>query len=357
MNIINYIKKIVKTEDGNVILWTMMFMALFFLIISTVATITISEIRQSTSINSSTEAYFLAEAGAERAKNYAYGDEDGGKETSGLIRGYIGGSTNFYDFKVVRASAGLSVPNYDGNRSCSNVSGATDKYCYYSQSTIGKIRRKIDGERKEIPLSQGKTIDLHSTTGFSPTYGITGLLNMTPDSGTSPKTFTYGVTIEKITSASGNTSITGIVDTGGVANKKAIRIYRGQSSIALGIGYINSTGGGSYTNYSAASNISQTIPTSVNDIRATLTYRKGAPDQKQNIITLRLVDVDTERCLGVITMSNITEMQTLGDISPYYAFFSGGNVTINNTMGKIRADRNASSSEYYYYKNLFLGVE
>lgn len=344
--------KIIKNERGTVLLWTMMFMALFFLTVSSVAVTTILEIRQSTKIDSSTAAYLLAEAGAERAKNYA----DSGNVTI-PISGRIGGSTNTYQFQVTKALAGQTTAYDDPIRYCVNTSVSSTKYCYYSQGTVGNsIRRKIDGSRSDIPLSQGKTIDLYSTAGFSPTYGITGLLNMTP-SGTSPTTFTYNVTIEKITSASGNTSNTGIVDTGGDTNKKVIRIFRETNKIWLGLGYINSTGGGGYTGYSASSNISQTISTSINDIRATLVYRKGASDLKQNTVTLKLVDVSTEQCLGVLTLNNITEMETLGNISPYYAFFDGSNLTINNTTGKIRADRNVLSSDYYYYKNLFLRVE
>lgn len=358
--IINRAKKeIMKNKQGSVLLWTTMFVSLFFIIASTTTVLTISEIRQSAKIDSSTEAYLLAEAGAERANNYA----SAGMGTGGTKTGTIGGSTNTYTFQVVKAPA-----FYDNAKTCDALDTNNDgsintddaNYCYYSQAIVGSIRRKIDGKKKDINLDQGKTIDLNNTsTVFNPTYGAAGLINLTPVSvPPSPETFTYSVNIEKITSLSGDTSVTGLADIGGLStNKKAIRIFRERDKIWLGVGYLNSTSG-VYAGLSATSNVSKSISTSVNDIRAILIYKKGSPDPRQNTITLRLIDVDTQSCLGFLVMSNSDDIEILGDMSPFYAFFSGSNVTIDRSMStaKVRADRNVSSSAYYY-KHLFFRVE
>lgn len=341
----------IQNERGSALLWTMMFVVIFFLIASTTTVITIIEARQSSKIDSSAEAYILAESGAERARKYA----EAGEETGGVKTGSIGGgSSSQYAFEVVKATTAAPATYDNGLKNC--VAETTDKYCYFSQATVGNIRRKIDGKRVDISLNQGKTIDLYDTaTTFNPVFGPSKLINMTPTTIPSPQTsFSYNVTIEKVTGSGGTTGRTGIIDMGGSStNKKNINIFRTPTQVYLSLGYIDSTNG-SYTSISGSSYLYKNISTSVNDIRANLTYKKGTNPS----VILRLFDVENNTCLGVLVMSDTNDTRTLGDISPYYSFFYGGNPTIIYSSGKIRTDRVTTPPEtYYYYKNLFLRVE
>ncbi|RJO62023.1 hypothetical protein C4544_00785 [candidate division WS5 bacterium] len=347
---INWLKNRLKNEEGSALLWTMMFVMIFFLIASTTTVISIIEARQSSKIDSSSEAYILAEAGAERARKYA----EAGEETGGEKTGIIGAEGNReYIFEVVKASPGATT-KYDKNlKDC--TAGATNKYCYFSQATVGNIRRKIDGERSDISLNQGKTIDLYDTaTTFNPVFGPSKLINMTPTNlPSSQNSFSYNVTIEKVTGSGGTTSRTGIIDMGGSStNKKNINIFRTPTQVYLSLGYIDSTSG-SYTNISGSSYLYKNIATSVNDIRANLTYKKGTNPS----VILRLFDVENNTCLGVLVMSDTDDTRALGDISPYYSFFYGSDPTIIYSSGKVRTTKSTSPEIYYYYKNLYLRVE
>lgn len=340
--------KFIKNEKGNALLWTMMFMTIFFLLASTMAVVTIAEIRQSSKIDSSTEAYLLTEAGAERAKKFAEYNQVGIK--TGTI------ANNTYSFQVVKATPGSPV-NYDNNlHQC--IAGATDKYCYSSQATVGNIRRKIDGSRSDVSLDQGKTVNVYdSSLVFNPNLSYLKMFNMTPASIPSPTSeFNYSVTMENLNATSSYAWRVGLLDTSRTLTCTGYTGYPGimmsavhstgnVRSFEVNLVAVNASGNIGWC--STGTPISISIDdASVDKVKLTLVFKKVANNLSQNTITLYVRNVANGKCLNAKSFSGNSSFQTLGDISPFYAFFYGTGVTfgtdpsdgqrkIQNTQGGV----------------------
>ncbi len=280
----------IQNKKGNALIWTVMFMALFFLIASTVAVITLADIRQATNIDSSTEAYLVAEAGIERARNYVLADQ------STIGSGYI--DSNTYKFEVVKAVVGSQSPFLtDQNRICDNTTGSTDKYCYYSQAVVGNVKRKIIGEHNNIPLSQGQSTNFDSSLILNNDIGIPSIdfQNL----GSSYQTFTYVTNLAD--NDSGNSYNFGLAS----SSTNGVDIVVGPDP--------NNTGKLEF--YLADMHYSHLGSNMINNITAgslqvTLVYRKSG------IATLKLQS-DTS-CLGIISAS------VAPNLNPYDAFFVQG---------------------------------
>ncbi len=134
--------KYLKNESGTVLLWSTLYITLFFLVIGTVTTILISEIKQTRQLDSSVEAYMAAESGEERARNYASANPGQAVTKTGqkvAVSSDQELANVTYDFQV-----GGSGSPYDS--SVSPARTCVDwQYCYYSEGKVGNIRRKIDG--------------------------------------------------------------------------------------------------------------------------------------------------------------------------------------------------------------------
>lgn len=149
-------KIIINNNHGSALIWTMMLMFLYLLVISTVTTVIIADIRQTTSINTSVQAYYAVETGTERAINYANANTSVASKT-----GYMGGNGGKYTFGVAQAGNNYDTPP----RQCSSQYS----YCYYSVGEIGNLKRKIDGYTIREDPNNAKVIDMHNV-GVPPTY-------------------------------------------------------------------------------------------------------------------------------------------------------------------------------------------
>jgi len=263
-----------KNQKGSTILWAMMFMMLFLLIVSTVTSITILEIRQSTKIDSSTVAYLVAQAGAERAKNYtnvtALPTGGATASPSGQIDGKM------YTVKVVHAT-GSDVSGYDGASSCvaldtdgvSGLSTSDSNYCYYSQATVGSIRRKIEGKRSDISTDQGTNFSSSSDSSpiNIPIAQVPGGMN-----------YVLSGTIKDTDAPFSNYSL-GLSDGTSKIQTKIVEKN-------IGIYDQNGTQIGSSVDISG-----------LDSVLFELTYRtKDSPS-----VTLKIQRTDDESCLGIIT--------------------------------------------------------
>ena len=341
------IRNRINSEKGSVLLWTMMFIALFFLTVSTVAVITILEIRQSTKIDSSTEAYLLAEAGVERAKNYA----NSGQETGGSETGIIDGDE--YTFWVVKAVKSGTTAIYDNPpRPCNNISSDVDtfNYCYYSQADVGSIRRKIDGERKEVPTNQGKSFLQGLPVATLDEYNM---LDITPVSGaiTSPQKFYLKWEVENIndipdeslcTSSRSNLCFSFGLFESGVGSLDA-NIKKSGTNTAV---YL--TG-----NTPATQSYTQTveIPSSSTTAYFEMTYYVGGT-------TILKVSDSNKECLGVLVRNDLYRQWNDSILQNTYKMFfnrdSAGSTTVLSNGFGINL---LSQGKTVTIKNIFFRVE
>lgn len=185
--------KIIHNENGNALLWTMMAMALYFVIISSVTVVLISEIRQSGKINSSTQAYMAAETAEDRVLNYM-NQTDQTWTNSGVKSGFIDNAgTVRYEFQVVKVlSTDSAKPYGNPSKNCEPDSSVT-KYCYYALGQSGDVARRRDGEVKSNPSNWGKghLQGLPETLSLSGTMGLLNIALAPSDNPpSSPEKFT-----------------------------------------------------------------------------------------------------------------------------------------------------------------------
>lgn len=316
-------KKYVKSkENGSVILWTMMFMSLFLLTISAVAIVTIAEIRQATKINSSTEAYLLAEAGSERAKNYANKDRTGSKTAK--MNG------NEYSFQVAKSPAGTSAGQYDTPpRPCDNSTGETVKYCYFSQASVGQIRRKIDGFKANNDPRHSKGVNLLAndfpawnymkTASGNPINASMIWVNGAPF---------HGANFETITADAKYFRVKGTVS------------FREAGKLAAGDYQLGLTDGGAIltmqvksTSVTLIGNVGTVTPidiTDMNEFRYELVYQKGGSSP---VVILKVSEVYSSsnpypKCRGVITTFAFPYLLNIGNA---HLFFSDRDPYTPNT--------------------------
>lgn len=307
----SFFRNKISYREGSVILWTMLFLSLFFLTISTVAVVTILEIRQSSKIDSSSEAYLLAEAGADRAKNFANNGEAVSK--TGTIDG------NQYVFEVVKADAGTAQP-FD-NRTCDNTSSPNNKYCYFSQATVGSIRRKIDGAREEIPILQGKAHLQGYVETFAATPSNSALLYLPGAIPTDPTKFYLSWKIENVNGCTnGLCFATGLVDSAAPWNDwKLLEVYTKKSGTETKIDFNATRTGvprlGAQTMY---------IPGTDVNAYFEITYMRGGT------ATLKVTGEDAsgvKKCRGVLVRNNINDIWGPSS-TPYYMAFYRNNQNV-----------------------------
>jgi hypothetical protein len=353
------INKVIQNEKGSALLWTMMFLAIFLLISSTVAVITIAEIRQSSKIDSSTEAYLLAEVGAERAKNFI----NAGKETDGQQTGEMSDKGHSYTFEVVKVTG--TTKQYDNPlRDCialdtnddDSINADDTNYCYYSEATAGSIKRKIDGEKEDIPIDQGKSF----LQGL-PADTLSGnMLDLTPESGviTSPKKFYLRWQVDNIdlpsSSCTTSSNISnpcfafGLFDLG-VGSIDA-NLKKSDSSADTAVYLTGNTP--ATQNYTETADNTIYIPDSSTTAYFEMTYYVGGAS------ILKVSDQGGE-CLGVLVRYNLFDQWNGSKLeNPYNMFFTKDN---NGSGPTVRPDGFGidltSFDKTIIVKNIFFKVE
>ncbi len=301
--------KVMKNQKGTVLLWTMLAIGLYFLCVSAVTAVIITEIRQSSEIDSSTQAYMAAEAGMERVNNYIANSIDtAGKKSNNPVDSTSSATYDFQVFKVGKVGGTDSQPlPWDPSRNCSTTRLGEYVYCYYSQGEAGDIARRIEGSQSDIPLTQGNSISfndnnvaLTNVPGYSNQF-----INLSKDyqgigfylpPGASAYTFSG-----YINPVSGSFQ-TGLAE--GDSNNNAIGLDIEDKKI-----YLEQMALGSALPPALPSTYIDTS-TGTGPFQFILTYRPGSTT------SLKVVDDNGNgTCIGVVTLDNSPA------ITPNYAFY------------------------------------
>lgn len=152
----------IRNEKGNALLWAMMAISLYFVLVTSLAIVLISEIRQSDNIDQSTQAYMAQETAEDRAINYINHDQI----TSGDVAGWITNNGSItYTFNVWRK----------GQRQNGILCGYD--YCYRVIGSSGNVKRERDGSY--YGSSGGESLIMNSLNfAVPPTDTSYGVLNL-----------------------------------------------------------------------------------------------------------------------------------------------------------------------------------
>ncbi len=328
-----------QNNRGNVLIFTILVVVILFVIMSSLSVLMISEIRQSGQIEDSANAYLAAEAGSERALNYA-NHRTPIYETNQRLGAAANSPT--YSFEVKEATAGGSLS--DGTR-CDTNTDPNLYYCFYSEgySGSGKIVRKLSGYTRINSINQTTAVDF-STYPTQPPWSLfpsspsqtVSLMDITPPD---PRhdTLVLSGQIEGLNVPSADHYF-GLLDSGsGLGNRKGIgmHVYNsgGQNMIKLiGTTIDTDVAPPAYTPYDngeIASGPGTGNPISIpinpgEKISFVLTYRRAASDPWANTATLQVNDITDPNhthnypCLGITTS---VFSDRIFSYAPFYAYF------------------------------------
>jgi|GEM_PF-1241639 len=338
----------IKKQEGVVLLWSMLAISLLILVVSFLTVIVLMEISQSRQIDRSSQAYMAAEAGYERAINYARNEQTtGGAKVDQCTDSKVEGGTYVcnvkYTFEVVKSAAGeVPANSYDANphRHCDNSTSKVD-YCFYAEGVSGDSIRKLDGTVSNIGPNQSKAVDFNTSDPVTLDKPI-GKINLSPSGlGSAPPVPTnrnfyfYRGKISKITDVNGGKAVFGLGFTADGSTDYGIGAFLDTSggSRTLSLTGVRITGASPYLTLPANTNPSISLG-SEDEITFTLEYRRGASDISERTVSLQVNKVD-KSCLGLVTASytsldpdySVKSIDVLSTGVPYGFFNYGGTVS------------------------------
>ncbi len=327
-----------KNNQGNVLIFTILVITILFVVMSSLSVLMISELRQSGQIEDSASAYLAAEAGAERALNYANNHTEITKINQPLS---APPNQPKYSFEVKKAGAGAVLG--DGTP-CDTSSDPHLYYCFYSEgySGSGKIVRKLNGFTRINDVSQTTPFDFSAffsgtRTCAHDSYNNSwqlypsapneqvSLMDVTPCDPRNDMVVLSGQ-INVITDPPADYYF-GLLDNGSGDRKGiGLHIYNKNAD-----NWIELTGTTINTDCSPPqiTHDNHDIPTGsgnpikitpTNSIRFVLTYRRAASDPNAHTVTLQVNDANKAHspCLGVRTF---LFKDQIFNHKPFYAYF------------------------------------
>lgn len=322
--------KHLKNEEGVVLLWAVLVTSLLALVVSFLTVIIIAEMRQSLQIDKSAQAYMAAEAGYERAINYAKNEQETNGAKSGCTDSEGDDTCDVkYEFQTVEASPSPGT-DYDDSPMRQCISTSNVDYCFYTKGISGGSIRKLDGTVKIIPAEQSEAVDFGDSSITIKEDNPVGTIDILPQTlPANPNFFFYRGVVSGINTISDTEEYVfglGFKESSPKKEGIGIKINKpGDKVLMTLVGVEVDTG--IVTIDLSDDPIEIDTTASSNEIIITIEYRRGSTDPSKHTVSLQINEKkldETKPCLGLITAVYNANILGGGIPSVPKAFFNYG---------------------------------